>query len=824
MTKRIFAGAVLALAMTFTFNAVASANARSKANIHDNSINQLISQMTLAEKIDMIGGTGFGTKPLPRLGIPSLEMVDGPVGVRGLPATAFPSGISMGATFNQQLIHDVADTIAQEARYFGKNVLLGPTVNLSRHPFGGRNFESFGEDPYLSGELAFSYVKGIQGQNVLGSIKHFALNEQEEDRMFVDVRAGVRPMIELHFPAFKKAIDAGVWTVMASYNKVNGHHATENAWLLKSILKKAWNFQGLVVSDWVSVHSTIPAALNGLDLEMPFGTYFNETLLSAVQTGEVPEPVIDDKVRRILRAMYGIGLLPAGASNQLPAPLGPENAINQKLALKAAHESIVLLKNKDQILPLKNTASIAVLGPNAEFARTGGGGSSHVNPYYEISPLEGLRQRGLRNLVYSPGVLFPEDFYAIPSKFFKPSLDSDQSGLRAEYFQNKDLAGQPALIKLDKNVDVDFMRNPVNGFKDDFSVRWSGYLIPPVSGSYQFKLRSDDGVRLFIGENEIISSWIDQAGGYHLAEIAFEAGKPYPIRIEYYQSLFGANVRLGWHLPGAFEADIDAAVNVAARADVALIFAGLSSHVEGEGVDRKTMELPKGQKELILKVAKVNPNTIVILNGGNPVAMKDWLPEVKGVLYAWYPGQEGGRAIADILYGDVNPSGKLPVTFLKSWSDSPAFGNYPGVNGIVHYHEGIFLGYRHFDAKNIDVHFPFGFGLSYTDFSISDFQASKSEVSVKVTNNGKMAGAEVVQMYVGEIEPKVPRPLRELKGFQKVHLQPGEAKLLKFTLDETAYRYFDEKTMSWKIDRGSKFKIWIGNSSRHLPYEKVVSF
>lgn len=798
-------------------------------------IDALIAQMTLEEKISMIGGSDYmDTNPVPRLGIPSIHMTDGPVGVRdvqGRPTTSFPAGIAMGASFDPNLIKQVAKAMADETRFYGKNMLLGPCVNLSRQPFGGRNFESFGEDPFLTSQLAKSYVQGVQGQNVLASVKHFALNEQETDRMSIDVQADLRAMFELHFPAFKTAIDAGSWTVMASYNKVGGHHATENEFLLKTILKERWGFKGFVVSDWESVHSVVEAANNGLDLEMPKGLYFGPDLIKAVQDGLVAETTINDKVRRLIRAMYVVGIMEPWRVPAVAAPVGP-GEIHNALARKLAQESTVLLKNQDRILPLRfdKVKKLAVIGPNAAIARTGGGGSSHVNASNAVSPLKALQTRYGRifEIQYALGTRLPPDLEVIPSQYLRPSLDSKVTGLHGEYFQNVELAGPPSLSRIDAEIDFNSDALRASGFKDHFSIRWTGFLRVPTSGLYKLSTLSDDGVRLFVDDKEIISNWTHHGSTADHAEIELEAGRDYAIRLEYFQSLLGVKIQFGWTPPNA-ESLLAEAVRVASESDVALIFVGMGND-ESEGFDRPHMDLPEGQNELIKAVVAANPNTVVILNGGNPVRMGQWINQVRGVLHVWYPGQAGADSTVDLLMGLANPSGKLPVTFIKRWEDSAAYGNYPGEHGKVEYKESIFLGYRHADARNIEPEFPFGFGLSYTEFAFSNLHVEIVSASVKnpkirvyfdVLNTGAVAGAEVPQLYVGEMNPILARPVKELKSFQKIYLLPREKRSVRMDLDRTSFAYFDAEKMEWKIKPG-KFKISVGSSSRDLVLSEDV--
>ncbi len=793
-------------------------------------ISQLIQQMTLEEKVSLLGGTGFDTRPLPRLGIPSIRMTDGPVGVRGGEATAFPSGISMAATFNSRLIHDVAQAIADEARFKGKNMLLGPCVNINRHPFGGRNFESFGEDPLVASILGAEYVRGIQSRGVLASVKHFAVNDQEHERLTINVNVDKRTLFEMHLPAFKAAVDAGSWTVMSAYNKVNGPHATQNSFLQNQVLKEMWGFQGFVVSDWDATHSTVEAANNGLDLEMPYATWFDDKLVAAVRAGRVKETTIDDKVRRLLRAMYGIGIMGQASRDPIPAPNGPGSAENTEQALKVAQESLVLLKNDQALLPIRTeqVRRVALIGPNANIARIGGGGSSAVIPISVTTPLRSLQELlpSSVEVLHAVGAPFPGDADTIPSEYLKPHAQSSRRGLKAEYFDNRDLAGSPVLTRVEETIDL--REAPVAGLTENFSARWSGYLTVPTAGNYKLSTLSDDGVRLFLDGKELISDWEDQGNAANEVAVELEAGRAYALRIEYYQGEGGFKMRAGFGAPA--QALLAEALNAARQADVVVVFTGLGTTMEGEGYDRPRFDFPKEQVELIRAVARTNPNTAVVLTSGNPLPMGEWVGEVKTVVQAWYAGQEGGRAIADLLVGKINPSGKLPVTFLKRWEDSPAFGNYPGSNGQVHYREGIFVGYRHFDAKKVEPEFPFGHGLSYTRFEFADpkvsilnASASKPDIRVafRLANVGSSDGAEVAQIYVGEKQPRLARPVRELKAFKKVFLKAGETQIVQLSLDSSAFAYFDEAAMKWRVDPGA-FEITIGSSSRDLRLRSTI--
>jgi beta-glucosidase len=782
----------------------------------------LLAQLTLDEKISLISGTGFDTVPIPRLGIPSLKMTDGPVGVRQAPATSFPSGMALAASFDTALIRRVAQAIARETKAKGKNVLLGPCVNIQRTPFAGRNFESFGEDPFLAAAMSVAYIKGIQSENVIPSVKHFAANNQEIDRMTIDVRVDERALHEIYFPAFKASVEEGnVWSVMAAYNKLNGFYASENDYLLNEVLKKRWNFQGLVMSDWGAVHSTVPTLKNGLDLEMPTGSFLNaEAVKKALASNEVSETNIDEMVRRLLRVMFLAGLMDA----QKPPDADAIDTIeHRQIALEAARGGIVLLQNRKNVLPvdLTKTRSIAVIGPNADAARIGGGGSAQVVPFYSVSPLEGIKKAvGAKTRInFSPGIVALEDTTPIPTGNLT-TPDGKSNGLRGEYFANMTFAGTPALTQVDSQLDFHWgTGSPAPNYPSDlFSNRWTGYLTASVSGRYAISLSSNDGGRLYLDDKLIVDVWGDHATLRGATMVELKAGEPHKIRVEHYENRGNADLVLGWRM---LEDDIlRKAAETAAKSDVAIIFAGLSDAVEVEARDRVDLNLPKEQEELIEAVVRANPNTVVVMTSGAPVLMDKWLGRVPAVLQAFYYGQEGGSAIAEVLFGKFAPSGKLPATFLRRWEDSNAFGRYPGDGKSVDYSEGILVGYRWFDTKNIEPLFPFGHGLSYTDFKYSALKLTSGKeagltVQFEIENTGKFDAAEVAQVYVEDVESSVERPVKELKGFQKVFLKAGEKKTVSLALDQNSFAFYDPGKQSWVAEKGD-FKILAGSSSRDI--------
>lgn len=812
----------------------------------------LLDKMTLEEKVSMLAGAGIlHTKSIERLGIPALKLADGTHGagtladdgpIRRLAATCFPTGVSMGATWNTELINRVGVALGEETEARGCAILLGPCVNIHRSPMAGRNFESFSEDPYLSARLAVAHINGVQSQNIGTSVKHFALNNSEFQRFTISSEAGERAIREIYLPAFEAAVqESHTWTVMCSYNKVNGTYASENRYLLTDILKEEWGFEGFVVSDWGAVHSTAGAANAGLDLEMPGpARFFGDALVAAVSQGEVSQEVIDDKVRRILRIIAKSGAFEEAKAVSEETSNTPEH---QKLAGEVADEAIVLLKNEGNILPLnkENISSIALIGPNADEARIEGGGSSWIRPYYTITPLEGLTKqcRDSVKISYELGCRNNRLTPLFDLEYLTPGPVEESHGLIGEYFNNNDLSGKPILSRVDKEFVFMWGGGAGNTApgpnvdKDNFSIRWTGTFVAPISGKYRFGLLTDDLGRIYIDNRLVVDKWADEpAAGRSVwrvertGEFSMEAGKSYDIKVEYrknpYRQTFIRRMRLGCEIPIPGDT-MSRAADIAAQSDVALVFVGLSEEHESEGFDREDMELPRAQVELIETVAKANRNTIVVLNNGSPISMDRWIDKVSGIIEAWFPGQECGNAIADVLFGEVNPSGKLPVTFPKRIEDNPAYINYPGENGKVLYGEGIFVGYRYYDAKRIDPLFPFGYGLSYTTFEYSNLRISspdlrmgdKLNVNVDVKNTGKREGKEVVQLYVHDVESSLVRPAKELKGFNKIDLKPGETKTVGFALDKKELSFYDPDLRQWVAEPG-EFEVLIGSSSRDI--------
>jgi beta-glucosidase len=729
--KRLLSPAMILLAslLSMAQNQTSSDNPPYK-NPHlpvDQRVQDLLGRMTLQEKVAMLAGANWMQSVAnERLGIPSIKMADGPLGIRSwvgpsaetraetagkqITTTAFPSGIALGATWDPELAQTDGQAVGQEVKALGRDMILGPTVNINRTPLWGRNFEGFGEDPYLTGRMAVAYIKGVQSEGVIATVKHFDANNQEFERHRIDAIVSDRALHEIYFPAFKAAVqEAGVWSVMSAYNKVNGVYCAENPYLLKDVLQKEWGFKGFVVSDWGSTYSTVATVNAGMDLEMPGGPPAKnwlsrpesheagnggdwlapEKVLPEISAGKISASTIDDNVGRILRVIFVSGEFdkPDVATGTIDTP--EERAV----ARKGATESIVLLKNAGDLLPLDPAKihSVVVLGPNASTARTGGGGSSLVVPKYSVSPLKGIQ---------------------------------DRAGERVQ-----------------------------------------------VSYALGVSMEGEDASK---------------------------------------------------DTPEAREQLRHEAVSAAAKTDAAIIVIGRYPKLESEDFDIKSLDLPAGQDELIEAVAKVNKHTIVVINAGGPVIMSKWIAEVPAIVDMWYGGQEAGNAIADVLFGDANPSGKLPVTFVKQWKDSPAYGHYPGENLKVEYAEGIYVGYRYFDKQKIEPLFPFGYGLSYTKFDYSELKISPKEassepveVSLQLRNSGSRPGAEVVELYVHDGHSRVDRPVQELKGFRRVELAPGESKAVHFALDRSAMAFYSTAKKAWVTEPG-EFDVLIGSSSRDI--------
>jgi beta-glucosidase len=804
-------------------------------------------KMTLEEKISMLAGADlWHTVPVERLGIPTMKVTDGPIGARGASFSAgptsacFPAGVALAATWNPDLVERVGKALAEEVQSKGANILLAPTVNMHRSPLAGRNFECYSEDPFLTARLAVAYINGLQSGGVGACIKHFVCNDSEFERHSISSEVGERALREIYLRPFEIAVrDAKPWAVMSAYNRINGTYASENSYLLLDILKDEWGFEGIIVSDWFGTYSA-DVAKGGLDLEMPGpARWMGEKALKAVQSGEVGEEAIDDKVRRLLRTIHKAGLF------EHPE-LQPEQAIDspehRRLAREAATEAIVLLKNDESLLPLDSEVvrSIAVIGENAKWPSYMGGGSTNVRPHYVVTPLEGIQDRAGQSVQvgYALGCVTHKDL---------PALDKNwlTDGIALQYFSNQDLVGDPVHTETTDRLDVRWFGDAVPHVDlTNFSVRLTGAFSVPESGAYELSLSSTGKSRLFVNGDLVIDLWNDASSGRERiksTEITLAAGQPHQLQIECASrptmsepgfsgpDLPLYRLRVGCAPPIPADS-IQQAVALAAKSDVAIVFAGLTAEWESEGFDRPDMELPGDQKELIEQVAAANPRTIVVLNAGSPLSMT-WLDGVAAVVQAWYLGQETGNAIADVLFGNANPSGKLPTTLPKRLKDNPAYLNYPGENGQVLYGEGLFIGYRYYDKKDIAPLFPFGYGLSYTTFAYRNLKLGKLkyaaddtiQLSVDVENTGSQAGKEIVQVYVRDVQSRLVRPEKELKAFAKIALEPGETKTVTFTLGKEALSFFDPASKRWVAEAG-EFQVLVGSSSRDIHLAKSFDF
>jgi beta-glucosidase len=804
-------------------------------------VEKIIGQMTLQEKVELIGGYhSFNIRSYEKYGVPEIRMADGPIGVRNYgPSTAFPVSIVLAASWDRELAQRIGQSIAMEAKAKNVHIMLGPAMNIHRAPYCGRNFEYLGEDPYLAGEIASSFVIGMQNEGVVATAKHYAANNQEFDRNNVSSDMDERTLREIYLPAFEACVKKGkVGAVMTSYNLINGVHCSQNDHIINGILKNEWGFDGIVMSDWTSTYDGVACAIGGLDLEMPSGIHMNpDTLIPAIKAGKFTEEIINEKVRRILMLYERFGFFenPDSSKN-----FKVDKDLVRKNALDAARGGITLLKNKNNILPLNLNKSlkIAVVGVNADPAITGGGGSSLVIPEAPVSLIDAIEKMAGKNIkveytkgLYIEGKL-PKDYFK-SQQFYTYKGTEKVDGITATFYNNQNLKGNPILEKIYQRLDFSFDDSTIVELPaDNFSARFSCYLKVLNKGNYRFALAGDDGYRLFINDKKVLEHWLNQPETVRSVEMVLDKNEEYKIVVEYYEAGGGASIRLGYN-ESFTKTDfasvmLDEALKLAKKSDVVVIAAGFNNELESEGIDR-TFEMPYKQDEFIQKITEANKNCIVVLNSGGNVKM-DWLPNIAGLIHAWYPGQEGNLAVAEILFGITNPSGKLPVSFEKKWEDNATSDSYfdDDNDKKVTYSEGVFLGYRHFDNSGIEPLFPFGYGLSYTKFEFSDLRVNadkikKTEpliVTFKIKNIGDFDGAEVAQVYVHEQESALPRPVKELKGFLKVYLKKGEQKKVSVQLEPDAFSYFNIDKGGWITEAG-KFTILIGNSSKelHLKHE-----
>lgn len=780
----------------------------------DERVEQMLSRMSLADKLSLLGGHDMETSAVPAAGLRALRMSDGPMGIKGKePANAMPGGECLASTWNPGLAHAMGTALGEDARARGIDILLGPGVDLLRFPVGGRNFEFFSEDPKLTAAMAVPYIQGVQEQGVVATVKHFVANNSEFDRHGTNAIVGERALRELYLPAFEAAVKQGhVGAVMTSYNLINGEHASQNYALVHGVLESEWGFDGVVMSDWGSTYDGVAAARAGLGIEMPFGKHMNAaTLLPALHDGRLSEAEIDDKVRRILRVAVRFGLVDRPAL-RLDIPRFRPEALD--VARRIAEEGIVLLKNEHAALPFgSDVKSVAVLGPNAFPLVASGGGSSHVGGWGDESVVDALG--GSVNVLYDRGISAPEDIFA---------TTAFRGGLKREVFANSFFEGTAQVNRV-ANLQYATGQRASTEIGTRRSVRWSGEYIASREGEYLVVLGTDAHDRCELSVN----------GQHVLDALPHEIISP-PVwgRIRLAQGSSSVKLECATKLlvPAAglgFVAVDDVihpeALALVAKADAVVLAVGFDNTTEFEGMDR-TFTLPVGQEELIRAVAAVNKRTVVALTGGGNVAMSGWLDRVPGLLQVWYPGEQGGIALAEVLLGKVNPSGKLPVSFEKELADNPVAANYypkPG-SPDVRYDEGVFVGYRYYTSRHVEPRFPFGFGLSYTQFGFSDLKLDRTTtdgtqtvgVSVKVRNEGERRGADVLQVYVGCSSAQVERPVKELRAFQKVKLGAGESSIVQFSLTERDFAYYGVAQHRWVTEDG-RCRVMVGDSSENTP-------
>jgi len=816
----------------------------------------LVRRMSLDEKIAMVHGAGY---PVPfnaagyagvipanrRLGIPAVYLADSPVGVGNgsTGVTQWADTAALASTWNPSLADAFGRAYGAEQAGKGHNVALAPTINILRTPFWGRAPETFSEDPYLTGRQAAAEIRGIQSNHVIATAKHFDANNQEVLRSSINVVAGQRTLAEIYQPAFRAAIRQGhVGAVMCSYNRVGGTYACENAELLTDTLHQAWHFDGLVMSDWGALHSTLKAAKAGLDLEMPgvaddanqspidrlFGSYFNTALKDAVQQHRLSMATLDRMVRHILTAMFRIGLF----DHRLPSPASVKNDVvstpaHRALSTRIATRGTVLLKNARSTPPIHpaKVHSIAVIGDAAfNHPQTAAGGSATVLPSAPVvTPLRGITARAASGVTVtgSAGTLGLGPLPAVPATAFP-------GGVRATYYATSDLSGAPVGTETVPNLDYTGAPAAVASLST-WSARYAGTLRAPATAAYRFTLQAGAYVTVRIDGKPVVryapfresvrNGLVHLTKGDHSIRVRVTPF-PYPVvTVDTFAT--SPALHLGWQ---PFEGrPIRAAASAASAADLAVV---VVADPTSEGWDRSTLALPADQNRLISAVAAANRNTVVVLDTASAVSMP-WLTHVAAVVEAWYPGQTDGTALARVLFGDVNPSGKLPVTFPRSNHQRPArkTNEYPGDGHDVYYDEGLRVGYRWYDATHHSPLFPFGFGLSYTRFRISHLQVTRHgntySAAVTVRNTGARAGADVVQLYVG-YPAGAGEPPRSLKGYTKVGLQPGASRHVTITLTRSAFRVWDSLDRGWRLLPGT-YRISVGDSSRHLPTHAAVS-
>ncbi|OBT85273.1 hypothetical protein VE02_06505 [Pseudogymnoascus sp. 03VT05] len=810
-------------------------------------VEAVLAKLSTSEKVDLLAGIDFWhTKAIPKHGIPSLRFTDGPNGVRGtrffngVPAACLPCGTALGATWNVPLLQEAGTLMGKETIAKGAHVILGPTVNMQRSPLGGRGFESFSEDPVLAGSSAAAIVNGIQETGVVASIKHFIANDQEHQRMAVDSIITERALREIYLLPFQIAVrDSKPGSFMSSYNKLGGTHVSENPRILDHILRKEWGWEGLIMSDWYGTYSTSEAINAGLDLEMPGPSRWRGQLVThALMANKISKQTLDARVREVLRLVSRV------AKTGVPgnAPEGSRDTPETSALLrKIGGESIVLLKNDNKALPLDKSKTVAVIGPNAKIAAYCGGGSATLLPYYATTPFDGIAAKASETK-YSVGCY---------SHVLLPLLGQNLKTADGKVGVTFKAFTDPVEVSDRQPVDVIHLADTYMYLVDYYHPKltedlyWTeveGFFTPDEDGDFEFGLTVHGTGKLFLDDELLIDNeTVQRSGGsfFNVGTIEevgvknLKAGQTYKVKVEYASgvtsklsdsdgvvSFGGGGIRIGGARVIDRTEEIEKAVALAKTVDQVVICAGLNKDWEQEGHDREHMDLPGRTNDLISAVAEANPNAVVVIQSGCPVRMP-WADKVSSLAQAWYGGNETGNAIADVLFGDVNPSGKLPLSFPVRNEDNPAFLNYRSSHGRVLYGEDIYVGYRFYEATLKATQFPFGHGLSYTTFRLSDLAVTNDgtnlTVQVLVENTGDREGSEVVQVYIAQRAPCVKRPLKELKGFTKENIAAGQSKVVTVTI-ETKYAtsYWDEERDTWVSEKDT-YDVLVGTTSAETP-------
>lgn len=798
--------------------------------MNDLEVDDLLDAMTLEEQVSMLAGASFWrTTAIERLAIPSIKVTDGPNGARGenfsggITSAAFPVAISLAASWDVDMVEAVGVALAQEAKSKGAQVLLAPTVNMHRNVLNGRNFECFSEDPHLASEMAVAYINGVQTEGIAATVKHFIGNETEVERRTISSEIDERTLREVYLPPFEAAVKrAGVWCVMTAYNYLNGIHCAEHPWLLNDVLRKDWGFDGVVMSDWTATHSTVEALVAGLDLEMPGpAVRRGEKLVEAAREGKVDAAVIRQAARRMLVLIERTG---AFESPQPVAERADDRPEHRALIRRAGARGTVLLKNEN-ILPLKPRAlkRVALIGPHAATPAMFGGGSARINAHYQVSPLEAMRT------ALGPDVIVEHALGCAVDRYY-PLL---KTSVTIDFFNGSTLQGTPVLSKTAKTSEFRWFGPVEDGVDQNcFSARFSTTYVAQETGIHGFGLMSAGTSRLYLDGEPLLDAWTGWKRGESYfghgsdeihAEVHLTKGQSFRLMIEYacgdgLTTTLKA-VRFGIRAPSA-AGSISEAVQLAAQSDAVILVVGLNEDWETEAEDRRGIELPGSQNELIEAVLKTHPNAIVTLQSGSPLAMP-WLEQAQAVLQLWYPGQECGNALVDVLLGNSEPGGRLPMTYPISLDGLDNVTKRHEKHGKVAYDEGMFIGYRYFDRHPDNILFPFGHGLGYGNFEYRDLTINHwhpdtgLSLSVTIANTGDRAGDEVVQIYLAAVDPAFDLPTKTLAAFARQSLAAGEEKVLELRVGAERFKNWNPDSKSFEHLTQS-FQVMIGRSARDI--------